>query len=159
WKDAILMTESSPDLAQRAVAHSLVGNVALEVDEPSAAFAEFEQSSQLFARSPQVESTRLARFEAETRLADIETLLGRPQNAIFRLHAIEPEVTPLSDNYLKILYYDNLGRALVHDGQTPEAESSLNSAAQIAELQLASAVDSGSRITWKAKTSETYHDL
>jgi CHAT domain-containing protein/cytochrome c-type biogenesis protein CcmH/NrfG len=159
WKDAILLTESSPDLAQRAVAHSLVGNVALEIDDPSVAFAEFDQSARLFARSPQVESTRLARFEAETRLADIETLLGRSQNAISRLHAIEPEVTPLSDNYLKILYYDNLGRALLRDGQTSGAESSLNSAVRIAELQLASAGDSGNRITWKAKTSETYRDL
>ena len=159
WKDAILLTESSPDLAQRAVAHSLVGNVALEIDDPSVAFSEFDQASQLFARSPQVESTRLARFEAETRLADIETLLGRSQNAISRLRAIESEVTPLSDNYLKILYYDNLGRALLRDGQTYEAESSLNSALRIAELQLASAGDSGSRITWKAKTSETYRDL
>ena len=159
WKDGIRLTESSPDLAQRATAHSMMANVALATNDPSTALREFDRASQLFARSPQIESTRLARFETETRLAGAEALLGHNESAISRLRSIEADITQLSDNYLKVLYYDNFGRALAGNGQNADAEAALRSAVHLAELQLRSVKDNSSRITWKLNTSETYRDL
>jgi len=159
WKEAIPLTESSHDLAQVAVAHSLFANAALATHDSPQALREFEQASQLFARSPQIESTRLARLEAQTRLAGVEISLGRNQSALSHLRAIEPELGQLSDNYLKVLFYDNFGKALVSNGELTDGETALHSALRLAELQLQSVSDRNSRIDWKVHASDTYRDL
>jgi CHAT domain-containing protein len=159
WKDAIPLTESSRDLAQVAVAHTLFANSSLATNDSLQALHEFDQASQLFARSPQAEATRLARLESETRLAGVEISLGQNQKGLSRLHSIESQVTQLSDNYLKVLFYENYGKALVNDGNITEGETAMRSALQLAELQLQSVHDSSSRIEWKLNASGPCRDL
>jgi CHAT domain-containing protein/tetratricopeptide (TPR) repeat protein len=159
WKDAIPLTESSRDLAQVAVAHTLAANSFLSANDSLQALHEFDQASQLFARSPQVEATRLARFESETRLAGVEVSLGENQKGLSRLRSMESEITQLSDNYLKILFYENFGKALVSDGNVPEGERAMRSALRLADLQLQSVRDSDSRIEWKLNASGPFRDL
>ena len=159
WKDAIPLTETSRDLAQVAVAHSLYANSALATHDPPQALQEFDQASQLFARSPDVEATRLARLEAETRLAGVEITIGQNQTGLSRLRSIERDVTKLSDNYLKVLFYDNFGEALLAEGSETEGETALRSAVQLAELQLQTVQDDRSRIEWKRNASEPYRNL
>jgi CHAT domain-containing protein len=159
WKDAIPLTESSRDLAQVAVAHTLSANSSLATNDSLQALHDFDEASQLFARSPQVEATRLARLEAETRLAGVEISLGENRKGLSRLRSVEPEVTQLSDNYLKVLFYENYGKALVSDGNMAEGETAVRSALQLAELQLQSVHDSTSRIEWKLNASGPCRDL
>jgi CHAT domain-containing protein/cytochrome c-type biogenesis protein CcmH/NrfG len=159
WKEAIPLTESSPDLAQVAVAHSLFGNSALATHDSERAFREFDRANQLFLHSPQTEATHLAQLEASTRMAGVETTIGQNRNAVSRLRSIAPEVSSLSDNYLKVLFYDTLGKALISEGDTMEAEKALRSAVRLAKLQLRSVRDSKSRIEWKNTASESYRDL
>lgn len=159
WKDAIPLTETSRDLAQVAVAHSLFANSALATHDSLQALHEFDQAAQLFARSPQVEATRIAHLEAETRLAGVETALGQNQTSLSRLRSIKREVTELSDNYLKVLFYDNFGEALLADGNAADGENALRAAVHLAELQLQSALDDRSRMEWKLNASEPYRDL
>jgi CHAT domain-containing protein/cytochrome c-type biogenesis protein CcmH/NrfG len=159
WKDAIPLTESSQDLAQVAVAHTLSANSSLATNDSLQALHEFDQASQLFARSPQVEATRLAHLESETRLAGVELSLGQNQKALSRLRSMKSQVTQLSDNYLKVLFYENYGNALVSDGNITEGETATRSALQLAELQLRSVHDSNSRIEWKLNASGPCRDL
>jgi CHAT domain-containing protein len=159
WKDAIPLTESSRDLAQVAVAHSLSANSSLATNDSLQALHEFDQASQLFARSPQVEATRLARLEAETRLAGVEISLGENRKGLSRLRSIKMEVTQLSDNYLKVLFYEHFGKALASDGNVVEGEAAMRSALRLAELQLQSVRDSSSRIEWKLNASGPCRDL
>jgi CHAT domain-containing protein len=159
WKEAIPLTESSQDLAQVAVAHSLFANAAMATHDFSQALSEFEQASQLFARSPQTESTRLARLEAETRRAGVENSLGQTDSALSHLKEIEPELLRLSEDYLKVLFYDNFGKALVKNGELSGGEAALHSALVLAERRLQSVSDRNSRIEWKLNASDTYRDL
>jgi len=159
WKDAIPLTESSRDLAQVAVAHTLFANSSLATNDSLQALHEFDRASQLFARSPQVEATRLARLEAETRLAGVEIGLGENNKGLSRLRSMESEITHLSDNYLKVLFYENYGKALVSDGNVVEGETAMRSAVQLAALQLQSVHDSSSRIEWKLNASSPCRDL
>ena len=159
WKDAIPLTQSSTDLAQVAVAHSLMANAAMAAHDPTLALHELNRASQLFARSPQIESTRMAHFETEVRLARVEDSMGQNVSALSRLRSIEPELTQLSDNYLKVLFYDCFGEALVSNGEGSAGEAALRSAVRLAELELDSVKDDRSRIAWKLHTSETYRDL
>jgi CHAT domain-containing protein/cytochrome c-type biogenesis protein CcmH/NrfG len=159
WKDAIPLTEESPDLAQLGVAHSLYANSALATNDPLRAVYEFNQAMQLFARSPQVEATRLARFEAETRLAGVEIGYGQNQAGLSRLQSIEREVTGLSDKYLQVLFYGNFGKALLAQGDLAGGENALRSAVGLAQLQLHSAQDDKARLEWKQNVSEPYRNL
>lgn len=159
WKDAIPLTETSQDLAQVAVAHTLFANSSLATNDSLQALHEFDQASQLFARSPQVVATRLARLESETRLAGVEISLGQNQKGLSRLRSMESQVTQLSDNYLKVLFYENYGKALVSEGNITEGETAMRSALQLAELQLRSVHDSSSRIEWKLNASGPCRDL
>jgi CHAT domain-containing protein/tetratricopeptide (TPR) repeat protein len=159
WKDAIPLTASSRDRAQIAVAHTLVAGSALAAHDITQALHEYEQANQLFAQSPQAEATRLAHLEAETRLAGVELSVGEMQNALSRLRSIETDVAQRSDGYLKMLFYDNYGRALEYEGNTTDAETAFRSAVQLANLQLKSADSANSRIQWKISASEPYRDL
>ena len=159
WKDAISLTESSRDLAQVAVAHTLFANSFLATNDSLQALHEFDQASHLFARSPQVEATRLARLESETRLAGVEISLGQNQKGLSRLRSMESPLTQLSDNYLKVLFYENYGKALVNDGNITDGERAMRSALQLAELQLRSVHDTTSRIEWKLNASGPCRDL
>ena len=159
WKDALPLTEASHDLAQVAVAHSLYANSALATEDSSLAAEEFEKASQLFAKSPQIASTRMAYFEAQTRLAGVEARMGLNQRSLARLRPMELEVSQLSDNYLKILFYDCFGQALLSNGERTDGEKALRSAIGLAELQLRSVDDITSRAQWKLNASETYRDL
>jgi CHAT domain-containing protein/tetratricopeptide (TPR) repeat protein len=159
WRDGLQLSESSADIAQRALAHALMASVALTTVEPSLALKEFARASQLFTLSPQIESTRAARLEAETRIAGVETSQGLGQEAVSRLKPIEWEVVQLSDRYLKILYFNNLGEALICNGEAVEAETALRSAVAIAELQLQSVGDEKSRTEWASQASDPYRNL
>ena len=159
WKEAMPLTESSQDLAQVAVAHSLFGNSALAIHDSEQARREFDVANQLFLRSPRTEATHLAQLEADTRLAGVETSVGQNRNALSRLRSISAEVDQLSDNYLKVLFYDTFGKALIREGETAEAERVLRSAVRLAELQLQSVQDNKSRSEWKDISSEPYRDL
>lgn len=159
WKDAIPLTESSHDLAQIAVAHTLYANSALATDDSSLAVQEFERASQLFAEAPQIPSTRMAYLEAQTRLAGVEARMGQSKSSLARLRPMEFEVGNLDDNYLKILFYDCFGKALLDNGEISDGERALRSAVRLAELQLQSIDSFEARAQWKINTSETYKDL
>lgn len=159
WKDAMPLTESSPDLAQVAVAHSLFGNSALDAHDSVQAAREFNQANTLLAKAPPSEATRLAQLEVETRLGGVEVDLGQHHKAAERMGRIEPEIARLSDDYLKVLFYDKFARALIDDGNKYAGEIALRTAIHLAELQLQSVRDDASKIQWKANASEPYRDL
>src|SRR6202011_4879817 len=48
WRDGLALGESSPDIAQRAIAHEQMANAAWAANDSRLAAEEFEQSSKLF---------------------------------------------------------------------------------------------------------------
>jgi CHAT domain-containing protein len=159
WRDGISLSESFSDNGLRAMAHSLMASAAAAAEEQTTAEKEFTQASQLFALAPQIKSTRIARVEAEARLAEVETNEGRPQSAVSRLRQLEPEVDQLSDNYLAILFDTTLGNAESMAGADEEAESALRSAISVSELQLQSLSDDLTRVRWSQRASSAYRNL
>jgi len=159
WRDGLTLVETSPDTAQKAIAHSLMATAAQTAGEPQIAEHEFARASQLFSVSPQIASTRIAAVEAETRLAAIESAEGNSSRAIERLRPLQSEITRLSDNFLAILFYTTLGEAESRHGEDQSADSSLRSAVRLAEVQLRSLRDDKSRIDWDQQSAGAYRYL
>jgi hypothetical protein len=135
-RDAVALTESFDDNLLRAMAHVHMANAAVELAEMDLAETEYTQASQLFLASPQIESTQIARLEAETRIAGVEIYQGKTQLAIDRLRQKTPEIAQHPTNYLSILYYSTLGEAETQAGHTQEADSALRLAVALADRRL-----------------------
>lgn len=158
-RDAVALTESFDDNLLQAMAHLHMANAAVELGEMELAEAEYTRASQLFSASPQIESTQIARLEAETRIAGVQIRQGNPQLAINRLRQEAPEIANHPTNYLSILYYSTLGEAETQAGQTQEAESALRMAVALANGRLHSLHDDKSRIEWVDQSATAYRDL
>jgi CHAT domain-containing protein/tetratricopeptide (TPR) repeat protein len=158
WRDGLVLGEHSSDTAQRAMAHFLMATAAETAAAPQLAEREFTRAQQLFAMSPQIDSTRIASVEAEVRLARVENAQGQGARAISRLTPLEAEINQLSDNFLAILFYTTLGNAQARAGSESSAESSFGSAIALAEVQLRSLRDDKSRIDWDQQSSEAYRN-
>ena len=158
-RDGIALTESFEDNLLRAMAHLLMANAAVESEQPRIAENEFARASQLFAASPQIESTQIARLEAETRMAGVETSQGKGQLAVNRLRQRASEISQHPTNYLSILYYSTLGEAESQAGHSKEADSALRVAVTLADLRLHSLHDDKSRIEWIQQSSSAYRNL
>ena len=158
-RDAVALTQTFDDNLLRAMAHLHMANAAVELGETGLAKTEYTQASQLFAASPQIESTQIARLEAETRIAGVEIQQGNPQLAIKRLRQKGPEIAQHPTNYLSILYYSTLGEAETQAGDTQEADSVLRLAVALANGRLHSLHDDQSRIEWVEQSAAAYRNL
>jgi CHAT domain-containing protein/cytochrome c-type biogenesis protein CcmH/NrfG len=159
WRDGLALSECLTDNVIRAMAHSLMADVAIAVEQPQTAEAELTRASQLFSVSPQIMSTRVAHMEAETRLGEVETAEGKPEQSLLRLRKLKPEISQLSDGFLQIMFYTTLGRVESSVGESNEAESALHSAITLSEFELASVTDEASRLKWNQHTSSTYRNF
>jgi CHAT domain-containing protein/Flp pilus assembly protein TadD len=159
WRDGLLLSNSFSDTVLRAMAHSAMGDAAIAADVPRVAEEEYSQARELFAVSPQIKSTQVAKIEAEIRLAEVENSLGRATESTARLRSLEAEVAGLSDVFLAILFYTTLGDAATRAGDANEAESALRSALTLAELQLRSLHGDKARIDWETRISTAYRDF
>jgi CHAT domain-containing protein len=159
WRDGLAISDSFRDNVMRAMAHSDMADAAVAAGEFQVAEQEFARATQLFAEAPQIKSTRIARIEAETRLAEVETAQNKPSQALTRLRALAPEFPDLSDTSLPILFYTTLGEAESRAGEQQRAEGALNSAIYFAESKMRSLRDEGSRFQWSQATSKAYRTL
>jgi hypothetical protein len=158
-RDGIALTESFEDNLLRAMAHVLMANAAARSEQPQMAEREFDRASKLFAASPQIESTKIALLEAETRMAGVEISQGDSKSAINRLRQRESEIRQHPTNYLSILYYSTLGEAETEVGHTREADAALRVAVTLANSRLHSLHDDKSRIEWIQQSSSAYRNL
>jgi len=159
WRDGLALSESFSDNVLRAMAHSAMADAAVAAGAFALAEREFARTGELFAASPQIKSIQIARVEAETRLAAVEASQGRAQEAALRLRRFAPEVSSLSDAFLRILFYATMGDAESRLGNDKEAESYLHTAVMLAELQLRSLNSDKARIDWEMRTSNAYRDF
>jgi CHAT domain-containing protein len=136
-----------------------MANAAVELGEMALAESEYSRASQLFSASPQIESTQIARLEAETRIADVQIRQGNTQLALTRLRQEASEIARHPTNYLSILYYSTLGKAETEAGHTQEADSALRLAVALANGRLHSLHDDRSRIEWVEQSATAYRDL
>ena len=158
-RDAVALTESFDDNLLRAMAHVHVANAAVALAEMDLAKTEYTRASQLFAASPQIESTQIARLEAETRIAGVEIDQGMAQSAIDRMRRRAKEIEQHPTNYLSILYYSTLGEAESRAGHAQEADAALRLAVTLADRRLHSLHDDKSRIEWVGQSAAAYRDL
>ena len=158
-RDAVVLTQSFDDNILRAMAHLHMANAAVELSEMDLAKTEYAEASRLFAASPQIESTQIARLEADTRIAGVQIRQGNTQLAISRLRQEAPEIAKHPTNYLSILYYSTLGEAETQAGHTQQADAALRLAVALANGRLRSLHDDKSRIEWVEQSATAYRDL
>jgi CHAT domain-containing protein/cytochrome c-type biogenesis protein CcmH/NrfG len=156
WRDGLALSASFKDDVIRAMAHSLMADVAIAVEQPQIAEQELIRANQLFSASPQIKSTRVAHMEAETRLGEVEGTEGKTGESLVRLEKLEPEISALSDDFLQVMFYTTLGQVQSSVGEYSKAESTLRSAIGLTELELRTVTDESSRLKWSEQTSNTY---
>src|SRR5258708_19750842 len=159
WRPGLALSDSFSDPSLRPMAHFMMGNAANSAAQPKLAEEELSKASRLVASAPPIRSTRVAFIEAQTRLAEVEIELGKLRQASARLENLEPEVAQLSDNFLSILFYTNLGTAQIRLNDEQKAESSLRSAINLAELSLRSFSDERTKLELSQKSSLAYRNL
>ncbi len=159
WRDGVALSESFGDYVLRAMAHSLMASAAVSAEQLLTAGTEFTRASKLFALAPPIKSVRIARVEAESRLAEVETGENKPDSAVARLRQLQPQVDQLSDNFLAILFYTALGNAESEVGSGSGAASALSSAVSASEQQLQSLRDDRTRAEWSQRASSAYRNL
>jgi CHAT domain-containing protein len=159
WRDGLRLVEDSPDMGQRAIAHSVMANAAEAAGQLELSEREFVRAGQLFASTPRDASTRAAELEAETRLAGVELELGKATIAANRLRPLESEFRALSDGSLAILYYTNLGSADFATGDSADAEAALGTALRISGRQLRSLASYKSRLQIIEQSQIAYRTL
>jgi CHAT domain-containing protein len=169
WTDGLALSESFNDHALRAMAHSLMANAAMAAGQPENAEREFKSADQLFELSPPVQSTRVARLEASVRLSEAEIEFAKVQHeplqqeqlqqASNHLKELEPEISQLSDNFLSLLFYSDLGEVEARLHNTRPAESALQAAIAFSEFDLHSLKDERSKAEWSQKSSAAYRNL
>lgn len=159
WSAGLQLSDSFADPSLRAMAHSLMADAAIAAGEEQVAERELGRAEHFFDRSPQIHSTRVAQLEAETRWAEAEIGLGRLSQAEQRLRQIGPKIAELSDNFLSVLYYTDMGDAEARLRKESEAGIALQSAILFAEQDLGSLEDERSRLEWSENSSSAYRTM
>jgi CHAT domain-containing protein len=159
WEEAVSTIDRTQDVLLRAAAHSYLGNAAAAAEMPELAKQELRKASEIFATAPRDQATRIARIEAEARLADFEVLQGQGSRAYARLSALQAEVSGISDNLLALIFYRALGEAEFQKGSLPEADSALRAAITLAERNVRSLQGEDTRLRWADEARSAYRDL
>jgi CHAT domain-containing protein len=159
WREAVAISDSTFDILLRAAAHSYLGKAATAAKMPELALHELSAASKEFASAPPNQASRVARAEAETRLAGVELLTGNGRGALARLMAIQPEVQGASDNLLALLFYRTLGEIKFQSGDPQEAENAERAAVALAELNLGSLRTKDERLRWGLEARGAYETL
>jgi CHAT domain-containing protein/tetratricopeptide (TPR) repeat protein len=159
WNDAVSTIDSTQDVVLRAAAHSYLGNAAANGEMPELAEHELQKASDIFAAAPQDRPTRIARIEAEARLAQVEVLQGQTSRAYDRLSALKPEISSISDNLLALIFYRALGEAEFQRGSLQQADAALRAAITLAERNVKSLQGEDTRLRWADEARSAYRDL
>lgn len=159
WRDGIRFTESSPDIAQRAMAHLGMGNAAQKAGLRQISATEFARAEELFRESPQIPTTQLARLEAQIRLAGVQVSDGDFRSSMARIKPLQGDIDRLADNYLGILFYTTLGEAEGVGDEWTDAENDLRKAISLAQKQVGSLADAKSRFQVVQESARAYRAL
>jgi CHAT domain-containing protein/tetratricopeptide (TPR) repeat protein len=159
WQQAVAIADDTPNPILRGAAHSYLGNAAITADMPELAERELRKAADLFAAAPRDQPARIARVEAETRLANFEALQGNASRAYERLTVLQSEVSGIPDNLLALIFYRAMGEAQFQRGSLREADSALRSAVTLAELNLKSLHGEDTRERWSDESRAAYRDL
>jgi CHAT domain-containing protein len=159
WRDGLQLVESSPDVAERAMAHMAMANAAEAAGMKKISSEEFGRSGVLFNQAPRTHTTRVAWLEAETRLAGVESVDGDASQAIALLKPLRTEIDGLSDSFLSILFYSNLGEAESIDGASEEAEGAFQNVIALADRQLRTVEDDKVRLQIVQQSSLAYRTV
>jgi CHAT domain-containing protein len=173
WRDGLALSESLPDLTLRGMARSLMADAEVAGGQLKEAEHDFELAAQDLQSLPQTKEGRIARMEAEARLAEVEIQLGRTARrnrhveeashyfyqAANRLEGIKGEVETLPDNFLSVMFYVDLADAEDELDRHPASDAALQSAVALAEADLQSLDDEKLRLAWSQRFSSAYRAL
>jgi len=156
WRQAVSLIDSDRNLLFRALAHKSTAEAAAAARQPQVAEVHFAEAARLLAAAPRTEASRNDALEIEVRTAQLESSLGRSDNAIARLTGVEDQIRSLSNNYLAQMFYSTLGQLQLSRHQEAEAEQALRAALALAEQNLATLKSDADRAAWSKNAAPAY---
>jgi tetratricopeptide (TPR) repeat protein len=159
YREAVGMIEKTPDRSFRAVAHYRLAVAAMRVQDLSEAESEFKITDDQFAAHSLSETGRFYRTLAEIQWAAVAVQQGRLELAAARLEQARPLLAAVSDSENAFQYYKTLGELNFRRGNLLEAEQALQTALNIAQVELSSLQSEGDRFAWERDTAPPYRML
>ena len=160
WTEAFQGLDSSNDfLTLRAAGKAEAARAATAAGQPEVARREYADAARLYALSPQNDAIRAAKLYNQIRAAQLETHLGKFDDAIRRLTLMQEEVQRLSESFLVEMFYSALGEVELSQRHYPEAEQALRPALALAEQNLSSLRSEEQRIKWSKDSAPVYLGL
>jgi len=155
-REAVAVIDSDDDLMQRALAHNRLADAATAAHLPNVAERQYGEAARLLAAAPRTEGRRNDALETAIRTARLEVQLGRFEDAIVRLTAIQEQIRPLSNQYLAQMFYSTLGELQLSRHREVEAEQALRPALDLAEQSLATLRSEPERANWSKDAAPAY---
>jgi CHAT domain-containing protein/tetratricopeptide (TPR) repeat protein len=159
WSEAVALIDSDDNLSFRAMAHNTLANAAVAAGFSQFAKEQYVEAGDLFAAGPRTEGSRNHALETEVRTAKLEAQLGRFDEAIARLTAIQDQLRPLKNNYLAQMFYSTLGELQLGRRRESEAEQALLPALALSEQTLATLKSEAERSIWSKNAAPAYLSL
>jgi CHAT domain-containing protein len=158
-KESIPLIAGDADLAMRAAEQARLGKALLRCGDLDGADRNFQTTKILFQGVPDGTRCDALQAEAELGLAEAELGRGHPSAAILRLNQISGLIHQLSEEDLRLDYFETSGLAFLRADAPAKAQSNLVEALKLTEkgLQLVNTRDD--RLTWSRRNSPVYRAM
>lgn len=155
-RETVALSDSDPDPWVRATDHQYLASSAVAAGQSRLAEEQYAEAARLYALAPRTGASLASSLENEIGTAQLDTYLGKFDDAFAHLTSVQNQVRTISNNYVAQRFYSALGELQLRRHREAEAEDALRSALALAERSLASLHSQSERITWSKDASPVY---
>ena len=158
-EQALTVLGDDPDSLMRAVENNRLAKAAILANYPDVAAKHFAIADDLIKNGPK--SREALDYEAVIQI-DLAKLAARRKDSTLAtnyLDAAAAQLDQVADQYVLIDYFETLGEAQLERSNFADATNTLQKAASLAEVQLASLRSGRDRLAWRQVNDATYHKL
>jgi len=148
-----------PNQSLAAMSHYRVATLALTAGQVALAFEEFQTAQALFQSLPAEKQYKTYVLDCELGRADAEFRTGAGLAARQRLDRLADGLGSIDDTYIRLRFYELLGRVCMRQGDQTRAVAALEMAHGIATKERSSLRDKRQQSVWANDNRALYHML
>lgn len=158
-RESIPMIAGDADLGMRAAEQARLGKALLRCGDLNGAEKSFHQTTVLFAGVPAGTRRDSLHAEAELGLAEAQVERGNPRAALHLLDHVGSGIAQISEDDLRLEYFETSGIASLRAGDPAEAQTNLDEALKLTEKGLSLAKTSDDRLAWSRRNAPVYRAM
>jgi CHAT domain-containing protein len=158
-RESIPMIADDADVGMWAAAQARLGKALLRCGDLNGAEKSFQVTKLLFQGVPEGTRRDALDAEAELGLAEAQMERGNPRGAINLLDHIATVIPQISEDDLRLQYFEISGIASLRAGAPVKAQSNLDEALKLTEKGLSLVNTSDDRLTWSRRNAPVYRAM